>query len=1164
MNIWDRIYREWLARPETPGLLDVIRKNRRAWLWGVTGGSLPMTMAMLARALEQRSLLAVVPNLRQAEQLARDLSWWRPEKRVLVLPPMEVTLYRLEARSWDLLAPRLEVLSSLLGREPVLVLAPVDALTRALEPPAVFRRYLVDLEPGDRAEPASLAARLVEAGFERVERVDGPGQLAVRGDILDVYPPAAEPIRIEFFDDVVDSIRVFDLESQRSLAHLERVLLSPAWEVQASREERESAVERAGDRLSPEAREELGGGGDPSRFLPLIHGAVGLEAYLPRGAVTLAVEPGRLRDRLEGIRREWEERIGRLAEKGELEPGQEQLQLAPERVTALWRDWPGADLSGLAPSATEERPVEIRSRSIPTFRGQMTLVTQEMERWRARRQRCLVVLEGEAQRHALAEQLREAGLEPVEAPSGECELPEGAIRLVEGRLGSGFELPGLRLVVLTAAELRGRQPGLRRQRPRLESVGETLSRWEDLRTGDYVVHVQHGIGRFLGVQPMEVQGVRRDYMILEYEGGDRLYVPTQQIDSVQRYVGTEGRAPRLYRLGGNEWERVKERVRRSVRQMADELLQLYAARQAVEGHAFSPDTPWQREFEESFPYEETPDQLRAVEEIKRDMERPRPMDRLLCGDVGFGKTEVALRAAFKAVMDGKQVAVLVPTTVLAQQHYVTFRQRLAGFPVRVEVLSRFRSTAEQEAILTATRRGEVDVLIGTHRLVQPDVAFKDLGLVIVDEEQRFGVEHKEFLKKLKSSVDVLTLTATPIPRTLHMSLAGIRDMSVIETPPAGRFPVETYVVEYDEALVREALERELARHGQVYYVHNRVRTIDQAYERVRRMVPEARVLVAHGQLSDERLEQVMMDFLEGRADILVCTSIIENGLDLPRVNTLVVEDADRFGLAQLYQMRGRVGRSDRVAFAYFTYRRQRVLPEAAQKRLEALKDFTELGSGFRIALRDLEIRGAGNILGAEQHGFIASVGFELYAQMLEEAVRELRGERTAPATRATVELAVDAYVPDGYVRDPRQKIELYKRVQRVEQADEVDELAEELVDRFGEPPAEVRNLLELARLRVLATELGILALTQERRELHVQFAGFLSGGLKGELHGLTVPGVGRARVDAGGSVGFRIPLGGVQGDELLGRVQQVLQAVASLEGVRRWSRRAGADAASVR
>ncbi|MDI3298435.1 MAG: transcription-repair coupling factor [Bacillota bacterium] len=1163
MNVWEQLYREWLQRPETPGLLDVIRKGRRAWLWGLAGGALPMTVAALARALERRTLLVVVPNLRQAEELARDVEWWRPGRRVLVLPPMEATPYRLTARSWDLLAPRLEVLAALLGGEASLVVAPVDALVRALEPPAVFRRYLLRLRPGDAAEPGFLAARLSEAGYERVERVDGPGQFAVRGDILDVDPPAGEPVRIEFFDDVVDSLRSLDLESQRSLEHLEEALLSPAWEVQAGAEERQAAVERAGGRLDEAAREELRGGGDPSRFLPLIHPTAGLEAYLPPGTATLAVEPARLRERLEGIHREWRERIARLAEQGALIPGQEGLVLEPERVGALWRECPGLDLSGLAPAATEARPVEVRARAIPAFRGQLALLTQEMERWRARRQRCLIVTEVASQRHALAEQLRNEGLEAVEAPDGNCELPEGAIRLVEGRLGSGFELPGLRLVVLTPGELRGRQPGIRRPRPRLESVGQALSRWEDLAPGDYVVHVQHGIGRFLGVQAMEVQGVRRDYMILEYEGGDRLYVPTQQIDAVQKYVGAEGRAPRLYRLGGGEWERVKERVRSSVREMADELLQLYAARQAVEGHAFSPDTPWQREFEESFPYEETPDQLRAVEEIKRDMERPRPMDRLLCGDVGFGKTEVALRAAFKAVMDGKQVAVLVPTTVLAQQHLVTFRRRLAGFPVRVEALSRFRSTAEQEAILTATRRGEVDVLIGTHRLLQSDVGFKDLGLVIVDEEQRFGVEHKEFLKKLKSSVDVLTLTATPIPRTLHMSLAGIRDMSVIETPPAGRFPVETYVVEYDEALVREALERELARHGQVYYVHNRVQTIDQAYERVRRMLPDARVLVAHGQLSDERLEQVMMDFLEGRADILVCTSIIENGLDIPRVNTLVVEDADRFGLAQLYQMRGRVGRSDRIAFAYFTYRRQKVLPETAQKRLEALKDFTELGSGFRIALRDLEIRGAGNILGAEQHGFIASVGFDLYAQMLEEAVRELRGERSVPATRATVELALDAYVPDGYVRDPRQKIELYKRVQRLEQADEVDELLEELVDRFGDPPEEVRNLLELARLRIAATELGILALTQERRELHVQFAGFLSS-LKPELQGLAVPGVGRARVDAGGRVGFRIPTGPVAGPELLDRARRVLQAVAALEGVRRWSRQAGSASATFR
>jgi transcription-repair coupling factor (superfamily II helicase) len=615
-----------------------------------------------------------------------------------------------------------------------------------------------------------------------------------------------------------------------------------------------------------------------------------------------------------------------------------------------------------------------------------------------------------------------------------------------------------------------------------------ISTFTDLKVGDLVVHVVHGIGRYQGVKTLESAGSVRDYLVLEYAGHDRLYVPTDQVHLLQKYIGPEGENPRLSKLGGNDWQRAKSRAKRSVEEMAKELLDLYARRKATPGYAFSPDTVWQKEFEEAFPYEETPDQLKAIEEVKRDMESPHPMDRLLCGDVGYGKTEVAIRAAFKAVMDGKQVAVLVPTTILAQQHYTTFRQRLARYPIQIEMLSRFRSSEEQREILKRLKRGAIDIIIGTHRLVSKDVRFADLGLVIIDEEQRFGVRQKERLKELKASVDVLTLTATPIPRTLHLSMVGLRDMSLIQTPPEDRYPVQTYVVEYSDSLVRDAISRELARGGQVFYLYNRVEGIEAEARRVAELVPQARVIVAHGQLSETHLERAVLSFLERQYDVLVCTSIIENGLDMPNVNTLIVRDADRLGLAQLYQLRGRVGRSNRVAYAYFTYEPDKLLSPAAEKRLQALREFTELGSGFKLALRDLEIRGAGNILGAEQHGHIASVGFEMYCSLLEEAVRELKGEKPRSEVEPQLDLKVNAYLPESYVASPRDKIELYKAIAACRSEEDVEEVAADLIDRFGDPPNEVVTLLEVARLRTLAREAGVASLAQKGEKVVITLA----------------------------------------------------------------------------
>jgi len=714
----------------------------------------------------------------------------------------------------------------------------------------------------------------------------------------------------------------------------------------------------------------------------------------------------------------------------------------------------------------------------------------------------------------IAEILREHGMRVGSADAIDAVPAAGQVVAVTAPLTRGFQLEAADLILISDSEMVGWRRRRRRMRFR---EGVRLYSWTDLNPDDFVVHIHHGIGIYRGFTRLLLNGSERDYLIIEYAQNDKLYVPTDQINLVQRYIGVEGQPPKIHRLAGTEWEREKKKVKEAAEEMARELLQLYAKRESAEGYAFAPDSPWQQELEATFEFEETPDQWLAIQDVKRDMEQLRPMDRLIAGDVGYGKTEVALRAAFKAVMDGKQVAILVPTTVLAQQHYNVFLKRLAAYPIRVEVLSRFRSRAEQKRTLEGLDAGDVDVIIGTHRLLQKDVRFHRLGLLIVDEEQRFGVKHKEKIKQLRTTVDVLTLTATPIPRTLHMSLVGLRDMSVMESPPEARLPIETEIRAYDDALVREAVRRELERGGQVYVVHNRVETIERAARRIRAVVPEANVAVAHGQMPEERLEQVMLDFLGGRTNVLVCTTIVEIGLDIPRVNTILVEDAHLMGLSQLYQLRGRVGRSDRQAYCYLLYPRGAQLTEEAEQRLQAMQEFVELGSGFKLAMRDLEIRGAGNLLGQEQHGHLAAVGFDLYSRLLDEAVRELRGQLVEEAPDATIDLGVDAYLPEAYVADEGQRLAFYRKLAGTRTVDEADGVAEELTDRYGAMPEAAEHLIAIVRLRALARAAGVGAITREKerviikpaagwtpspeeeRRLTTQFRGrltFASGGLR--------------------------------------------------------------------
>jgi len=826
--------------------------------------------------------------------------------------------------------------------------------------------------------------------------------------------------------------------------------------------------------------------------------------YFPDRPLVLVDEPARIRDASVESETRDADRHTSMMERGGILPGQLGLYVGyselfhrfRQQASTIYFSALGRGVPGIRPN----NEVGVSATPMQEFHGQWPMFQEELQRWRKQQYR-IIIMAGTADRQQrLRELMRDADLESAAgAEGGEVIAPmQAAVWTGVGSLEGGFQWPGLRVVLVTDGEIYGR-PKKRRKAvigpagqtgpggPSSREVARIVS-YQDLKVGDYVVHANHGIGKYLGVQSETILGSTRDYLVIKYEGTDRLKIPTEQIDQIQKYVGAEGHEPRLNKLGGTEWAKVKSRVKESIREMAAELLKLAALRETQPGYGFPPDTVWQKEFEDSFPYEETPDQVKSVDEIKVDMERSRPMDRLLLGDVGYGKTEVALRAAFKAASDGKQVAILVPTTILAQQHYATCKSRMEGFPINLAVLNRFRSAKEQTDILKGLSNGQIEVVIGTHRLLGEDVHFKDLGLLIVDEEQRFGVQHKERIKQLKANVDVLTLSATPIPRTLHMSMIGMRDMSVITSPPEDRYPVETFVAEYDEELIRDAIGREMGRGGQVFFVHNRVQTIDKVASRLQQLMPEARIAVAHGQMKEDRLEQIVLDFLEGEYDVLVATTIIENGVDIPQVNTIIVDDADHLGLSQLYQLRGRVGRSNRLAYAYFLYKRDKVITEVAEKRLQAIKDFTELGAGFKIAMRDLEIRGAGNILGPEQSGFIITVGFDLYTQLLEEAVQELKG--TQPPVKEiqpNIELQVDAFISDQYVSDARQKIDAYKHIIAIRTLADAEDVADEMVDRFGSLTDPVKNLLDIARLKVRCAALGITSVSQMKDAVAIKF-----------------------------------------------------------------------------
>lgn len=1101
--------------PEYGEAVDALRENRVPLL--VSGLHGPCK-ALLAAALYEDAgyrgaLLVVVPGDEEARAWETDLQSLMPGRDVLVFDAAEPVYFEVIASDREPVAGRLRALAALSsGGEPPVVVASIDALLPRLIPPDAWRGAAVRLRAGEECDLEKLCERLVRCGYERAHLVEAPGQFAVRGSIVDIFPFCGAAVRLEFWGDEVTSLRELDAETQRSRRELPEAVIWPAREFVYDPGLAEAAAQRIREAYGSRRGQAKGRGAQAGlrqrleRLLELAAGEASgsmhlvqpyfypeqasLLDYLPAGSLVVVDEPRRCQERCRQRAAVLETEYRHLLEEGRSFTPWQGHYFGEEEILGKLGAACGvavAEILGTAGFLKEKASFSWTAKEMQPFLGRPDLLAPELRRWLQRGMSALILVPSEERLPQLERELRAQELAFLKSDAWQKSLRQGRLHVGVGCLSRGFELPG-RLAVVTARELYGRKQLARRRRPEPRGKGDALP---ELTPGDYVVHVHHGIGRFLGVREMEADGRKRDYLEVAYAGGDRLYIPVDQMSLVQKYIAPDGHVPRLSRLGGTEWARQKQRVKKRLKELAKELLELYTKRLETPGYAFSPDTAWQQEFEAAFPYEETPDQRRAIAEVKADMESPRAMDRLICGDVGFGKTEVAIRAAFKAVQDGKQVAVLVPTTVLAQQHYRTFKERFAGYPVRVEVLSRFRSPREQKEVVEALGKGLVDVVIGTHRLLSDDVRFRDLGLLIIDEEQRFGVAHKEKLKMLRTNVDVLTLTATPIPRTLQMSLSGVRDMSLIETPPEDRLPVQTYVMEYDPEVIRDAIRREIQRGGQVFYVHNRVETIERRAAYLQGLVPEASFRVAHGRMREEELENVMWDFLNGRFDCLVCTTIIENGLDMPNVNTLIVEHADRFGLAQLYQLRGRVGRSNRLAYAYFTFERDKVLTEDAEKRLRALQEFTEFGSGFKLALRDLEIRGAGNLLGHEQHGHIAAVGFELYNQLLREAVGELRGEEVPqqePAPPAW-ELRLDAYIPDSYIPDARQKVELYRRLALVDSLEALEDLRAEVRDRFGPIPEPVAYLFKLTELRLRAKELNISEVQHLDHTMVVRFSG---------------------------------------------------------------------------
>ena len=995
---------------------------------------------------KNRPFVFIAQNEADIDNIINDIEFFS-EKEIDYLPEENARL-QVGTKSKDIYIKRAKIFEKLLlGEKPNLVVTSgiVLNLFSKLD---TFKKNKIKIETGKIYSIDTLSEILVKCGYERTDIVEGVGQFSVRGGILDVYSPTAQnPYRVEFFDDEVDSIRIFDSISQRTIEKVEVIDIFPV--------SNEETVE------------------DTVPFLE----------YLPEDYMIFIEEPQRLMDKIDTMIFEYQELIDKVEDENTLP----ERVFSREEIFNCLFDRKAVFLSTLETRLKEFSRVEkfsLLSREITGFGNSFDNLAKVISEWKNQGYRVVILAGTETKGKNVCKELLEQGIETIYTDDLTRLPNEGSIYITHGNITSGFEYPEVKIAIISDNELFGSD----KKKKKNKKAGMPI-KIDELKVGDYIVHEKHGIGIYLGIETLNAAGVVKDYIKIAYAKGDMLYIPVNQMENITKYIGSDGRVPKINKMGGQEWSAVKAKVRAGLKDVADSLVKLYAKREMSKGFAFSKDTVWQTQFEDSFIYEETDDQLRCIEEIKKDMERERPMDRLLCGDVGYGKTEVAIRAAFKAVMDSKQVAYLAPTTVLASQHYHSFVKRMKDYPIKIQVISRLRSPKEQKEILKKLKNGEIDILIGTHRIIQKDVIFKDLGLLIIDEEQKFGVMDKEKIKMIKENVDVLTLTATPIPRTLHMSMVGVKDVSVIYEPPSNRNPVQTYVFEYDKGIIREAIVREIERKGQVYYLYNKVEDIDKVAAKIQEEIPWARVTFAHGKMNPTELENIMMSFAENEYDVLVCTTIIDSGVDIPNVNTIIVENAENLGLSQLYQLRGRVGRSNRIAYAYITYRKNKVLSEIATKRLNAIREFTEFGSGFKIAMRDLEIRGAGNLIGAQQHGHMDAVGYDTYCKILESMIKELKGEKVIQEEKESVivDLNINAYISEKYIKSEVQKMEMYQKISKADNVEELMDITDELTDRYGDIPKETMRLLKIVEIKYLANKLNITSIEEKNKNVFFYF-----------------------------------------------------------------------------
>lgn len=1043
-----------------------------------------------------KNMIIVTADEQKAKNIVDDYKMY--DKKVMYYPAKDLMFFSADIHGNLILNERLNFVKSLLEGENITLVTTMEGLYDRLLPLESYRDNILEFEIGDIINLEKIQKQLVKLGYQRTGQVDMTGQFSVRGSILDIFPLTEDvPVRIDLWDDEIDSIKNFDVESQRSIENLESVKIYPATEYIIDSEKLEegiSKIKKECEKFSGKLRKEMrteeahringivsefveqiteyGGQGAIDSFITyMTNDTVSLLDYFDnKDTLIIYDEPKRILEKSETLEKEFNENMMHRLEKGYIMPGQIKLRYSYKDIFHKI-----CNANTIITTTLEQKLNEIKikdsihvdARNMNSYNNSFELLVKDLKNYKKNGYKVVILTASKTRAVRLADDIRGYDIEAFYSDDMQRELKKGEIMISVGNVHKGFEYPYLKYAIISQSDIFGKERK-KKNKKKSKYSGEKIAGFSDLKIGDYIVHENHGMGIYRGIEKIEVDKIAKDYIKIEYANGGNLYILATQLDMIQKYSGADGRKPKLNKLGTAEWNKTKTRVRGAVKDMAEELVRLYSVRQQKEGFQCGPDTVWQNEFEEMFPYDETDDQLEAIQETKKDMESKKIMDRLICGDVGFGKTEVAIRAAFKAVQEGKQVAFLVPTTILAQQHYNTFSARMKDFAVNVELLSRFRTPAQQKQTITRLEKGMADIVIGTHRILSKDIKFKDLGLLIIDEEQRFGVAHKEKIKQLKNNIDVLALSATPIPRTLHMSLVGIRDMSVLEEPPVDRLPIQTYIMEYDDEMVREAINRELARDGQVYYVYNRVNNIDEIAAHISKLVPDANVAFAHGQMSERTLEKIMLEFIEGEIDVLVATTIIETGLDISNVNTMIIHDADQMGLSQLYQLRGRVGRSNRTSYAFLMYRRNKVLREVAEKRLKAIREFTELGSGIKIAMKDLEIRGAGNVLGAEQHGHMEAVGYDLYCKMLNEAVRLLKGEKEQEDFETTIDMNIDAFIPAGYIKNEAQKLSVYKRIAAIETEEECEDMQDELMDRYGDMPKAVNNLLDVALIKSMA------------------------------------------------------------------------------------------------